>query len=217
MATFGWPEFFFILRSAGWTLLLTALAFVIGGAFGAALAILRLSENRILRGFASGYILVIQSIPVLMVLFMSYYGLSLFGIELPAFFAASLSLSIYVSAYLAEIWRGSIESVPFQQWEASSSLALTRAQQYRYVILPQALRIALPPTVGFLVQLVKNTSIVSVVGFVELSRAGALVNQATFLPFQVFSVVALIYFLICFPLSRLSRHLEKVMHAGRRH
>jgi len=148
---------------------------------------------------------------------MSYYGLSLFGIRLPAFFAASLSLSIYVSAYLAEIWRGSIESVPFQQWEASSSLALTKGQQYRYVILPQAVRIALPPTVGFLVQLVKNTSIVSVVGFVELSRAGALVNQATFLPFQVFSVVAAIYFVICFPLSRLSRHLEKVMNVGRSH
>ena len=217
MATFGWPEFMFILRSAGWTLLLTALSFVIGSLLGGALAILRLSENRVTRGFATGYILVIQSIPVLMVLFMSYYGLSLFGIELPAFFAASLSLSIYVSAYLAEIWRGSIESVPYQQWEASSSLALTRWQQYRYIILPQAIRIALPPTVGFLVQLVKNTSIVSVVGFVELSRAGALVNQATFLPFQVFSVVAALYFLICFPLSRLSRHLEKVMHAGRHH
>ena len=178
---------------------------------------MRLSANRVLSGFASGYILTIQSIPVLMVLFMSYYGLSLFGIRLPAFFAASLSLSIYVSAYLAEIWRGSIESVPFQQWEASSSLALTKGQQYRYVILPQAVRIALPPTVGFLVQLVKNTSIVSVVGFVELSRAGALVNQATFLPFQVFSVVAAIYFVICFPLSRLSRHLEKVMNVGRSH
>lgn len=217
MNSFGWPEFFFILRSAGWTLLLTAVAFIIGGALGAGLAIMRLSANRVLRGFASSYILIIQSIPVLMVLFMSYYGLSLFGIRLPAFFAASLSLSIYVSAYLAEIWRGSIESVPFQQWEASSSLALTKGQQYRYVILPQAVRIALPPTVGFLVQLVKNTSIVSVVGFVELSRAGALVNQATFLPFQVFSVVAAIYFIICFPLSRLSRHLEKVMNVGRSH
>ena len=217
MATFGWPEFMFILRSAGWTLLLTGVSFAIGSLLGGALAILRLSENRLTRGFATGYILVIQSIPVLMVLFMSYYGLSLFGIELPAFFAAALSLSIYVSAYLAEIWRGSIESVPYQQWEASSSLALTRWQQYRYIILPQAIRIALPPTVGFLVQLVKNTSIVSVVGFVELSRAGALVNQATFLPFQVFSVVAALYFLICFPLSRLSRHLEKVMHAGRHH
>lgn len=217
MATFGWPEFLFILRAAGWTLLLTTVAFLIGGLMGGLLAIMRLSQSRILRRIASTYILVIQSIPVLMVLFMSYYGLSLFGIELPAFFAASASLAVYVSAYLAEIWRGSIESVPFQQWEASSSLALTRGQQYRYVILPQAVRISLPPTVGFLVQLVKNTSIVSVVGFVELSRAGALVNQATFQPFKVFTVVAILYFLICFPLSRLSRHLEKVMHAGRRH
>jgi polar amino acid transport system permease protein len=217
MATFGWPEFLFILRSAGWTLLLTAVAFSIGSLIGGGLAIMRLSQHRILRQIAGSYILVIQSIPVLMVLFMSYYGLSIFGIELPSFFAASASLAIYASAYLAEIWRGSIESVPFQQWEASSSLALTRTQQYRYIILPQAVRISLPPTVGFLVQLVKNTSIVSVVGFVELSRAGTLVNNATFKPFQVFTVVAAIYFLICFPLSRLSRHLEKVMNAGHRH
>jgi polar amino acid transport system permease protein len=217
MATFGWPEMLFIFRSAGWTLLLTALAFGIGSLLGGVFAIMRVSQSRILRTIASTYILVIQSIPVLMVLFMSYYGLSLFGIELPSFFAASASLAIYASAYLAEIWRGSIESVPHQQWEASSSLALTRSQQYRYVILPQAVRISLPPTVGFLVQLVKNTSIVSVVGFVELSRAGTLVNNATFQPFQVFTVVAAIYFLICFPLSRLSRHLEKVMNADSRH
>lgn len=217
MASFGFPEMLFILRSAGWTLLLTIVAFSIGSLMGGALAIMRLSQNPILRKLAAGYILVIQSIPVLMVLFMSYYGLSMFGIELPSFFAASASLAVYCSAYLAEIWRGSIESVPYQQWEASSSLALTRPQQYRYIILPQAVRISLPPTVGFLVQLVKNTSIVSVVGFVELSRAGTLVNNATFQPFQVFGVVAAIYFLICFPLSRLSRHLEKVMNAGRNH
>jgi polar amino acid transport system permease protein len=217
MATFGWPEMLFIFRAAGWTLLLTLVAFSIGGVVGAALAIMRLSPSRVLRAIASTYILVIQSIPVLMVLFMSYYGLSLFGLELPPFLAASASLAIYASAYLAEIWRGSIESVPYQQWEASSSLALTRPQQYRYIILPQAVRISLPPTVGFLVQLVKNTSIVSVVGFVELSRAGTLVSNATFLPFQVFSLVAAIYFTICFPLSRLSRHLEKVMNAGRPH
>jgi polar amino acid transport system permease protein len=217
MTTFGWPEMLFILRAAGWTLLLTGLSFLIGGIAGGLLAVMRLSTNRALRGFAATYILVIQSVPVLMVLFMSYYGLSMVGIELSAFFAASASLAIYVSAYLAEIWRGSIESVPFQQWEGSESLAMTRAQQYRYVILPQAARISLPPTVGFLVQLVKNTSIVSVVGFVELSRAGALVNNATFKPFQVFATVAAIYFAICFPLSRLSRHLEKVMNAGRGH
>jgi len=217
MQTFGWPEAYFILRAASWTIALTAIAFVIGGIFGGVLAIMRLSRVKLLRRFAAGYILVIQSIPVLMVLFMSYYGLSLFGIELPPFFAASASLAIYVSAYLAEIWRGSIEAVPFQQWEASSSLAHSPAQTYRYVILPQAVRISLPPTVGFLVQLVKNTSIVSVVGFVELSRAGQLVNNATFQPFQIFTLVAAIYFAICFPLSRLSRHLEKVMNASRPH
>ncbi|WP_439498602.1 amino acid ABC transporter permease [Bosea sp. (in: a-proteobacteria)] len=217
MQTFGWPEAYFILRAAGWTLALTAIAFGIGGVIGGIFAIMRLSRIRALRRFAAGYILVIQSIPVLMVLFMSYYGLSAIGIALPPFLAASASLAIYVSAYLAEIWRGSIESVPRQQWEASASLALTRGQQYRYIILPQAARISLPPTVGFLVQLVKNTSIVQVVGFVDLMRAGMLVNNATYQAFQIFTLVAAIYFAICFPLSRLSRHLEKVMNASRSH
>lgn len=213
--SFGWPEFMFLVRATGWTLVLTAIAFIFGSIVGGAFAIMRLAQNRIVRNIASVYILVIQSIPVLMVLFLSYYGLSLAGFDIPPLIAASLSLGIYVSAYLAEIWRGSIEAVPFQQWEASSSLAMKRSQQYRYVILPQALRISVPPTVGFLVQLVKNTSIVSVVGFVDLSRAGQLINNATFQPFQVFGSVAVIYFLICFPLSRLSKYLEKVLHVGR--
>lgn len=217
MTSFGWPEFLFLLRSAGWTVVLTAIAFSIGAALGGAIAIMRLAQNGVLRAIGIGYILVIQSIPVLMILFMSYYGLTLIGFDIPPLLAASASLAIYVSAYLAEIWRGSIQAVPFQQWEASASLALTRAQQYRYIILPQALRISLPPTVGFLVQLVKNTSIVSVVGFIELSRAGQLINNATFEPFKVFMVVALIYFFICFPLSRLSRYLERVLHVGRSH
>jgi polar amino acid transport system permease protein len=217
METFGWPEFLFILRAAGWTVSLTAVSFVVGGIGGGILAILRLAPNPMPRAFAQGYILVIQSVPVLEVLFLSYFGLALIGIDLPAFAAAATSLSVYVAAYLAEIWRGSIESVPFQQWEASSSLAMTRAQQYRYVIIPQALRIAVPPTVGFVVQLVKNTSIVSVVGFVELAQAGRLVNNAVFQPFIVFPVVALIYFAICFPLSRLSRYLENVLNVGRGH
>lgn len=217
MTSFGWPELLFLLRSGGWTLVLTAIAFLIGGVAGGVIAIARLADNRLLRTLAMLYILVIQSIPVLMVLFMSYYGLTFIGIELPPLVAASASLAVYVSAYLAEIWRGSIEAVPRQQWEASASLAMTRFEQYRYVILPQAIRISLPPTVGFLVQLVKNTSIVSVVGFVDLARAGQLVNNATFKPFEIFSVVALLYFLICFPLSRLSRTLEGKLHARRGH
>ena len=217
MSTFGWPEFLFLLRSAGWSVVLTAIALAFGAVGGGTFAIMRLATNAVLRNVAAVYILTIQSVPVLMILFMSYYGLSIAGVEIPPLLAASVSLSIYVSAYLAEIWRGSIQAVPFQQWEASASLALNRFQQYRYIILPQALRISLPPTVGFLVQLVKNTSIVSVVGFVELSRAGQLVNNATFRPFEVFMTVAAIYFAICFPLSRLSRYLERVLHVGRSH
>jgi len=200
ITSFGWPEAFFLVFSVRWTLLLTLIAFLGGGVLGGTIALLRLAKSPTIRWLATIYIQLIQSIPVLMVLFLAYYGLSLAGFELPPLLAASVSLGIYVSAYLAEIWRGAIEAVPFQQWEASASLALSRPQQYRYIIIPQALRLSLPPTVGFLVQLVKNTSIVSVVGFVELSRAGQLVN-----------------FLICFPLSRLSRRLERVLHVGRPH
>lgn len=216
MAGLGSDELSFLLESTGWTLLLTAIAFLAGSLIGGVVAILRLSRRGPVKAAAIVYIQVLQSVPVLMVLFLSYYGLALAGIELPPLIAASISLGLYVSAYLAEIWRGSIEAVPYQQWEASASLALSPTQQYTHVILPQAIRISLPPTVGFLVQLVKNTSIVSVVGFVELSRAGQLLNNASFQPFRVFGAVAAIYFLICFPLSRLSRHLEKVFHAGRR-
>lgn len=215
MTSFGADAVWLLVRSVRWTLLLTGIALVLGGLLGAVVALLRLSSNRGVRQGAAGYIGLIQSIPVLMILFQSYYGLPLAGFDLPPLLAAGISLSIYASAYFAEIWRGAVEAVPHQQWEASASLALTRAHQYRYVILPQALRQALPPTVGFLVQLVKNTSIVSVVGLAELARTAQLVNNATVQPFKVFGLVALIYFLICFPLSRLSRMLERRLHAGR--
>jgi polar amino acid transport system permease protein len=198
----------FLLQSAGWTLILTLVASVLGGVLALAISIARVSLNVVLREASRVYMSVIQGIPVLMVLFLSYYGLAQAGFDLPPIIAASLALSIYASAYLGDIWRGAIQSVHLQQWEASASLALTRWQQYRYVILPQSVRIALPPTVGFLVQLVKNTSIVSIVSVIELTRAGQLVNNLTFEPFKVFVTVALIYLAICYPMSRASRYLE---------
>lgn len=206
---FGLREFLFLLQSAGWTLVLTIVASVLGGILALALSIARVSSNALLREGSRVYMAVIQGIPVLMVLFLAYYGLAQAGFELPPIIAASLALSIYASAYLGDIWRGAIQSVHRQQWEASASLALTRMQQYRYVILPQSVRIALPPTVGFLVQLVKNTSIVSIVSVIELTRAGQLVNNVTFEPFKVFITVAVIYLAICYPMSRVSRYLEE--------
>ncbi|MDN3566672.1 amino acid ABC transporter permease [Paeniroseomonas aquatica] len=212
---FSQSEFLFILASARWTLLLTVLALLLGGVLGFVVAIARASRLAPVRALAAGWIGMIQGIPVLMLLFLSYYGLSLAGFDMPPVFAASVSMAIYASGYLGEIWRGAIQSVAWQQWEASAALAMSRAQQYRYVVLPQAMRIAVPPTVGFIVQLVKNTSIVSIIGVVELARAGNLINNATFQPFKVFGTVALIYFMICWPISLLARRLEGKLNAGR--
>lgn len=211
--SFGPSEFLFLLESLQWTLILTALALFGGGLVGFVLALARASTVVWLRFLAGLYIQVIQGIPVLMILFLSFYGLALLGLRLPPLIAAGLSMTVYASAYLGEIWRGSIQSVAKPQWEASESLAMTRVQQYRYVILPQAVRLSLPSTVGFAVQVVKNTSIASLIGFVELSRAGQLVNNATFQPFRVFLVVAALYFIVCYPLSLLSRRLERRFHA----
>lgn len=213
----GSNEFLFLLTGLKWTVLLSLVGFVGGGVFGLAIALMRVSGRPLMERITSGYIAVFQGTPLLMQLFVVYYGLALVGLKLDAWVAVAIGFTLHASAYLGEIWRGSIEAVPKGQTEAAKALSLKYVSRMRDVILPQAIRISLPPTVGFLVQLVKNTSIVSVVGFVELSRAGQLVNNATFQAFQVFSLVAVIYFAICFPLSRLSRHLEKVMNASRSH
>lgn len=212
---FGPDEVLFIIGALRWTLVLTVLSLLIGGAIGFAVALARVARPHAARVLATGYIGIIQGVPALMLLFLAFYGLSLAGLQLPPLFAASAALALYVSGYLADIWRGAIQSVPWQQWEASESLAMTRAQQYRYVVLPQALRIATPPTVGFAVQAVKNTSIVSIVNVVEIARAGQLVNNVTFQPFKVYGLVALLYFAVCWPMSLLAKRLERRLNAGR--
>ncbi len=217
MPTFGPQHLWFLLVAAGWTLALSAIAFVGGGLLGFAVAMARISGNRILRGAATAYVQVVQGTPLLILLFMIYFGLAIAGFDgLPALVAAGAGLTIYASGFLGEIWRGCIESVPKTQWEAAECLALSRWQRMRRVILPQAMRIATAPTVGFMVQIVKNTSLASVVGFVELSQAGKLINNSVFQPFVVFIVVAGFYFAICYPLSALSRGLERKLNVGRR-
>lgn len=205
----------YLVEAARWTILLSLIAFVGGALVGLPLALMRVARSRALRGLASAYIQLIQGTPLLIVLFLSYFGLGIVGFKLDPLVAAGLSLTIYAAAFLAEIWRGCIEAVPKTQWEASDCLGLNSFQQYAYVILPQAVRIATPPTVGFMVQIVKNTSLASVIGFVELARAGQIVNNSTFEPFAIFAIVGAIYFAICYPLSLASRHLERKAHAGR--
>lgn len=206
----------YLAIGALWTVGLSAIAFIGGSALGFVLALARISSNRTLRRIASGYIQIIQGTPLLVTLFLIYFGIAVLGFDnVPGIVSAGVGLTIYSSAFLAEIWRGCLESVSKTQWEAAECLALTSTARMFRVILPQAMRIATAPTVGFLVQIVKNTSLASVIGFVELAQAGKIVNNAIFEPFTVFIIVACFYFAICFPLSAWSRSLERKLNVGR--
>lgn len=206
--SFGWDSVEFLFFAARWTIMLSIMTFVLGGIFGLLFALLRVLAPRPIQLVIAGYIQIIQATPLLILVFIAFYGLSFLGLYFPPLIAAAVSLSMYTTAFLADIWRGCIEAIPRQQWEAADSLALTLPQKLRYVILPQALRISLGPTVGFMVQIVKNTSVTALIGFVELTRAGQLLNNMTFQPFAVFMTVAAIYFLLCYPLSFLSQRLK---------
>ena len=144
-----------------------------------------------------------------MQLFLVFFGLPLLGIDVQPWLAAGVGLTLSSSAYLAEIWRGCVEAVPRGQWDAAAALGLHRVGQLRLVILPQALRIAVPPTVGFSVQLVKSTALTSIIGFDELLQTSNVINNATFAPFTTYGMVALIYFALCFPLTMFARWLEQ--------
>lgn len=199
----------FLLVGAWWTIVLSAMAFIGGGALGLIIALLRISPSRAVRIAAAGYVQLIQGTPLLVIMFLGFFGLPTLGYSISPLLAAGLSLTIYVSAYLGEIWRGCLEAVPKAQWEAAECLALSKFQRMAKVIFPQAIRLATPPTVGFSVQIVKNTSLASVVGFVELTRAGQLINNSIFEPFLIYLIVAGIYFCLCFPLSAFSQRLER--------
>ncbi len=193
----------YLLFGALWTVGLSLISFVGGGLAGGVIALCRISPIKAVRWATIAWIQLIQGTPLLVVLFLCYFGLSILGFELPAIVAASIAMVVYVSAYLGEIWRGCIQSVP-------------RTQRMRLVVLPQAVRIATPPTVGFMVQIVKNTSLASIVGFIELVRAGQLINNSIFQPFLVYLLIAVIYFALCFPLSVWSRRLEQRLQFGHR-
>lgn len=205
-----------LLLAARWTVALSLIAFVGGGLVGLALLVLRLSPSAIAQRFVAGYVQLFQGTPLLMQLFLAYFGIALFGIDTSPWLAAAAALTLYTSAFLTEIWRGCVASIPKGQWEAAQSLALNFREQLRHVVLPQALRIAIPPTVGFLVQVVKGTALASVIGFVELTKAGTMITNATFKPFVVYSLLALMYFALCYPVSLYARGLERKLHGAHR-
>jgi len=205
-----------LLMAARWTVALSLTAFIGGSLVGGLLLALRLSNRPLPNRLIALYVQLFQGTPLLMQLFLLYFGLALIGFDTSAWVSAGLALTFYASAYLTEIWRGCVEAIPRGQWEASKSLALSFTQQLTHVILPQAFKISVPPTVGFLVQLIKGTALASVVGFVELTKAGGMIANVTYAPLLVYGCVALIYSALCFPISLYARTLERKLNVSPR-
>ena len=209
MRTFGLSEFLFIVQAAQWTLALSAIAFVGGALLGLVVALSRTSENAAARNAARVFIQVFQGTPLLLQLFLIFFGAPVLGFDINPCVAAGVALVLNSAAFLAEIWRGCIEAVPRGQWEAAQALNLKYVARMRFVVLPQAFKIALPPTVGYMVQIIKGTSLAAIIGFTEITRAGQIINNATFQPLHVFTTVAALYFVICWPLSLLAARMER--------
>lgn len=202
-------EFLFLLLGLKWTLVLSAVAFAGGIVTGLGIALARTSGIDWLERVTKSYIAVFQGTPLLMQLFVVYYGLALGGLKLDAWVAVAIGFTLHASAYLGEIWRGSIEAVPKGQREAADSLNFGYVARMKDIILPQAFKISLPATIGFLVQLIKGTSLASIVGFTELTRAGSMISNQIYKPLLVFGIIGIMYFIICWPLSLYGSWLER--------
>jgi len=211
---FGPNELMFLIMATRWTILLALIAFAGGGVIGLIVAAFRVAPIPPLRWLAAGYIQFFMGTPILIQLFMAYYGSSLLGFRPDPWAAAAVTFSLNGGAFFGEIFRGSIDAVPKGQWEASTALGFRFLPTLRLVILPQAVRLMLPPTVGFMVQIVKTTSVASLIGLTELARAATQVNTVTFQPVLVFGTVSLIYFMLCWPLSLYAGYLERKVGQG---
>ena len=212
---FGTPQgvvLFQLLHATQFTVYLSLIAFLFGGLVGAGVAFLRILPTKSLRWISITYIWLFQSTPLLMLLFILGLGFPrLFEIDVNPWTAAILALTIYASAYFADVWRGALESIPAGQWEGGHALGLRFSIVLRHIVLPQAIRAAIAPTVGLMVQIIKGTSLAYIIGFNDLMAIGKRWANAPVEgtePFVIFPLMALIYFALCFPLSLWSRRLE---------
>jgi polar amino acid transport system permease protein len=214
MRTFGLGDIWFIVQAAQWTVLLSLIAFIGGAIGGLVVALARTSSSTAFKRIATVFTQVFQGTPLLMQLFLVFFGAPVLGFEVSPWLAAGIALTLNTSAFLGEIWRGCIQAIPSGQWEAAEALGLSYTARMRFVILPQAWKIALPPTVGYLVQVLKGTSLAAIIGFAEITRTGQIINNVTFQPLIVFSCVGAMYFVLCWPLSLLASRMEKRLQVG---
>ena len=195
------------------TVVLSFLSLALAVYFGAFLAAGKLYGNRLIRFICSAYVEIIRGTPLLIQLYLLYYGLPNLGIQLNAFVAAILGLGMNYAAYETEIYRAGLLSVSKGQEEAARSLGMTGWQTLRFVLIPQAVRTILPPSTNDFIALFKDTSLVSIITVMELTRAYTTAATTTYRFLELGLTTALLYFLMSFPLSLWSRALEKRNHA----
>ena len=196
------------------TLGVSLCALLVSVAFGTLLGVARTFRLPVLWALGNAYVEVVRGIPLIVLLSVVYYGLPALGVTLAGFPSAVLALGLYSAAYTSEIVRGGLSSVPAGQLEAARSLGLSRVQALRFVVLPQAWRVALPALGNELVSLILGSSLASAVTLQELFAAGKYITNATYRQFEVYAVLALVYFLLTFTLTRLVRLLERRLSRG---
>ena len=211
----NWWDALLLFQGLVNTVRLCALGLAIGAVIAVLVGLARASRSRWLWMPAALYIEVVRDSPLLMQLYVIFFALPiLLKIEVPIFVAGVAALVVNGSAFMAEIVRAGVQAVGKDQWEAARSLGLGYLQTMRWVVMPQAVRVMIPPGVGLLIGLIKDSSIVSVLSYVELTRAGQILMEKTFLPFQAFGIVAVLYFALCYPLSRLALYSERRLKLG---
>lgn len=200
-----------LLRGAGMTVMICVVTILIGLVIGIICGVVLTTDNKIIRAVVRAYVNVIRGIPLLTILFIVYYGIPILirSVSISREFASIFGLSIYAGAYIAELVRGAIQSIPKGQSEAAQALGMTTIQRMIYVVMPQAVRLLIPPLVGFLIAMVKDSSLISIIGYIDLTRAGKIIGNLTMNPLLTFTFVALIYFIICYSLSRLAKYSEQ--------
>jgi len=199
----------FFFKGLGMTALVSGLSLFIGTLVGFMFGIVRASRHRMLRFVIGLWVDLIRGTPFLVQLFITFFILPELGLHLEAFPAAVIALSNLAACFICEIVAGGILAVPGGQREAATSSGLSAYHQFRHVVMPQAMRVILPPLVGQYVLLIKDSSVVSVIGVLDVTRVGWLTVQRIPEGIMVFGLVGLLYFLICYPLIWLSNRLEK--------
>ena len=200
--------FYYLIQTVHWTILISVLAYLIALLLGLTFGILRLSPNRIVRVLSGAYVHTLRGVPLLVLIFFFYFGLGKL-VNLDRFVAGVLAVGVCYGAYLAEIFRSGIQAIDYGQHEAAMSLGMTRWQTLRHIILPQSVRIVVPPAANEFIACLKDSSLVSIIGLRELTRAGREYASQYFLDFHTWLVVGVIYLMMTLTLTRVVRALER--------